>query len=205
MLVPDEDLDIKAKTLVDRWIQGYRRGSLRFFILHLLLHEHHHKDSDETELNSFHGYKISKKIDEVTKGKWRPTTASIYPILKELSKVDVVEKIPGVEQKETGRTTIEYRLTPFGLQTAKKLEEARKEFAKAFIAGKKGEMPPPLFPFGRHLPPEEAKEILRQASDEALFSHRNQIKERMRHTQKHLKYIENELKNRKKKQKDEED
>lgn len=194
-------LDHKAEELVDKWIERYRRGSLRFFILHLLLHKHHHKDTNRKGPSSFHGYKLAQKVEEVTKGKWRPTTASIYPILKELHEAGVLEKIPEVEPQETGRTTIEYKLTPFGLKTAQKLEEARKEFAKAFIAGKKGHLPPLLFPLGSNISPEEAKKIFLKAPDEVLCSHRDHIKGKMEHIQQHLEYIEKEQDRRKKEEK----
>ncbi len=194
-------LDHKAEELVDKWIERYRRGSLRFFILHFLLYKHRHKDTNSLGTSSFHGYKLAQKVEEVTQGKWKPTTASIYPILKELYEAEVLEKIPGVEQQETGRTTIEYKLTPFGLKTAQKLEEARKEFAKAFIEGKKGHLPPLLFPLGSNISPEEAKKIFLKAPDEVLCSHRDQIKEKIEHIHKHLEYIEKELDHRKKEEK----
>ncbi|MHA2304215.1 MAG: PadR family transcriptional regulator [Candidatus Hodarchaeales archaeon] len=183
----------KAKKLVDKWIERYRRGSLRFFIVHLLLYKHHHEEADSNEHMSFHGYKLSQKIDEVTKGKWKPTTASIYPILKELNEANVLEKIPEVEQHQTGRTVIEYQLTPFGLIVAKKLEEARKNFAKAFITGKSKHMPPPLFPLGREFSPEEAQEIITKSSDDVLKNHRNHMNNRIKHVKDQLILIENEL------------
>ena len=196
-------LDHKAEELVDKWIERYRRGSLRFFILHFLLYKHRHKDTNSLGTSSFHGYKLAQKVEEVTQGKWKPTTASIYPILKELYEAEVIEKIPGVEQQETGRTTIEYKLTPFGLKTAQKLEEARKEFAKAFIEGKKGHLPPLLFPLGSNISQEEAKKIFLKAPDEVLCSHRDHIKGKMEHIHKHLEYIEEELDRRKKEEKKE--
>jgi DNA-binding PadR family transcriptional regulator len=198
MVMKEKGIDRKAEKLVDKWIERYRRGSLRFFIVHLLLHKHHHEASNNKETTSFHGYKLSQKVDEVTKGKWRPTTASIYPILKELNEAGVLDRIPGVEQQETGRTVIEYELTPFGLKVAKKLEEARKDFARAFITGEGKHIPPPLFPIGRHFSPEEAQEVITKASDDALKKHSFHIKKKITHGQNQLKLIEEELDRRKK-------
>ncbi len=189
----EQKLDESANNLVEKWIERYRRGSLRFFIVHLLLHKHHHKGNDSKEISSFHGYKLSQKIDEVTKGKWRPTTASIYPVLKELNEAGVLDRNPGVEQQDTGRTVIEYQLTDFGLKVAKKLEEARKEFARAFIAGESSHIPPPLFPLGRTFSPEEAQGILSKASDDALKKHRIHMKKKIKHVEDQLIFIEEEL------------
>ena len=194
----DQELDEKANHLVEKWIERYRRGSLRFFIVHLLLHKHQHKVNDSTKPSSFHGYKLSQKIDEITKGKWRPTTASIYPILKELNEAEVLDRIPGVEQQETGRTVIEYQLTPFGLKVGKKLEDARKNFAKAFVSGNGSNIPHLLFPIGRKLSHKEVQAILTEAPEDGLLSHKHYINKRLKHIKDQLKLLENELERRQK-------
>ncbi|MHA2055305.1 MAG: PadR family transcriptional regulator [Candidatus Hodarchaeales archaeon] len=133
-MVDSENEPKDAEELVDTWISRYRRGSLRFFILHLL--QHHHKNSTEKNFKRpVHGYKIAKEIKDVTKGKWHPTTASVYPILKELAEVGVITKVSASDDitQDSHRPVKQYKLTSFGEKVAEKLEAAREEFGKAFI------------------------------------------------------------------------
>ncbi|MFW9777614.1 MAG: PadR family transcriptional regulator [Candidatus Heimdallarchaeota archaeon] len=131
----ESTFEIKAEELLKRWMRGYRRGSLRFFILHLLLHHSRHENMEKSQLShgskprSYHGYHLAQTIRDITEGKWHPKTASIYPILKELKDEGIIEEVPQ-SMEETGRGSKHYRLTSFGKKVGAKLEDARMEFSR---------------------------------------------------------------------------
>ena len=184
----------EAQQLVDTWLHRYRRGSLRFFILHLLLHKH----SDcKSERQSFHGYKLAKAIKEETHGEWSPKTASIYPILKELVKEKVIEQPTDVEilSDDSARSIKQYCLTPFGIVVAKKLEESRKNMAKHFIARHGGapRPPPPMF----RLPKKELIEILEETEVEHLVDFQHHLLKIRDHNQEILDIIDKLLEKKK--------
>ena len=197
MSAPDEYKE-KADEIVETWIRRYRRGSLRFFILHLLLHKHKNSCSENSSKPckcAFHGYMLKKAIRKVTNEKWEPTTASIYPIIKELDKEGVIARIPESEagQEKSSRPMKQYQLTPFGILVAERLENARRDFAKAFIMKGKGKHhpPPPLF---KGLTKEELSEALNEADLEALEGFQKHLEHRIRHDQRILKEVEKEIK-----------
>jgi len=203
-VVTPKDTDEQAKLLVTTWMKRYRRGSLRFFILHLLrchstLDEVNQSlDPDIERKKSIHGYKIAQEIEEVTKGKWHPTTSSIYPILKELTEKGVLEMIRG--EVEDPRSVKYYRLTPFGMKVAEKLEESRKEFTRSFILGKEKTVGPPPQLFS-NLSQEELKEVLSETETERLEHHLKHLQKSMEHTSNLMRMIEEELTTRKKEKK----
>jgi DNA-binding PadR family transcriptional regulator len=189
----------KANELVDRWIQRYRRGSLRFFILHLLLYRHKNPKHEKPHERSFHGYQLKKVIHKLTNRKWEPTTASIYPILQELSEEKIIKQIEtSDEADQESRPIKQYCLTPFGINVAEKLESARKDFAKAFIIKHDGAPPHPPPPF-RELSKEEIIETLRDASLDRLEELRHQMTHALQYNQEMLKAVEKELETKKNK------
>lgn len=197
MSINEKDKE-KADQLVDTWIGRYRRGSLRFFILHLLLYKHqkfHNQKPSEHDKHVFHGYMLKNAIKNVTKGKWQPTTASIYPILKELAKEEVIARIPDSEitQDESSRPIKQYQLTSFGILVAQGLEQARKEFAKDFIIKGTGKHHPPP-PLLRGLSKEELLETFNESSLESLEDFRNHLEKQLQHDQKILQQVEKEIK-----------
>ncbi|MHA1214096.1 MAG: PadR family transcriptional regulator [Candidatus Hodarchaeales archaeon] len=200
------DDEKRADELVNKWIQRYRRGSLRFFILHLLLHrsnrdEQYSKDKSgcPRKAMSFHGYKIAQVINEATKGKWRPTTSSIYPILKELMEEGVLEKTEISEAHESTRSPIEYQLTPFGRTVAEKFDKERKEFARSFIRGRpKSDLLHPS-PF-KGLSRKELIEEFKATKTERLEEHYQRISEIINYYQEILNIVKGELEERNKKE-----
>ncbi|UCG04014.1 MAG: PadR family transcriptional regulator [Candidatus Heimdallarchaeota archaeon] len=191
--------------LVEKWIQGFHRGSLRFFILHLLRHEREDKNITQTGENLFrkkiHGYHIAKAIKEITEEKWEPTTASIYPILNQFEKERIIEEIAEGNNKEGKRFTKKYRLTDYGLEVAQKLEQARKDFAKAFRIHPR-HIPPPqshlqMIKSKLDLSDEEISEILASASLRDLKIEKKQLEESILLIQETLKAVEAEIERKK--------
>lgn len=194
-----------ADDLVEKWIQGFHRGSLRFFILHLLRHEREHKNGPETEESPLrkriHGYYIAQRIKEITDDRWEPKTASIYPILNQFKEEGIIEEIANQNDKEGKRFTKQYQLTDYGVEVAQKLEQARKDFAKAFrIHPRHG---PPLRPHLQmiksklELSDEEVSELLKNATLKDLEIEENQLKEGILMIQDTLKAVEGEIERRK--------
>jgi DNA-binding PadR family transcriptional regulator len=192
------DLHVKANDLVEKWIQGYRRGSLRFFILHLFLYEEHNREgiSKEGE-ETFHGYNIAKSIHKITEGKWHPTTASIYPILKQFEEEGVIEEIEYVKATEGTRFTKKFKLTPFGKTIAEKVGQARENFSKAFKAERKRVPHIPLMKLRLQLSDKEIIELLEETDLNTLESERDHLKEVVTSFQETLKKLENEISKRK--------
>ncbi len=77
------------------------RYRVRFLILTLLA------------IKPSHGYELSKKIEDLTRGLVKGSPGSIYPVLKELKDEGYLEEDLVVEQ---GRAKKIYRLTPKGAQ-----------------------------------------------------------------------------------------
>jgi len=90
----------------------------------------------------------------------------------------------------------QYQLTSFGVLVAQKLEQARKEFAKAFSMRGMGEHHPhpPMF---KKLSKEELSEILNIADPKALESFQKHIENHIQHDQWILREIKREIKQKK--------
>ncbi len=194
-----------ADDLVEKWIQGFHRGSLRFFILHLLSHERQHKNNEITEKTPFrkkiHGYHIAKAIKEITDERWEPKTASIYPILNQFEEEGIIEEIADQNDKEGKRFIKKYQLTDYGVEVAQKLEQARKDFTKAFrIHPRHGPPPRPhlqMIKSRLELNDDEFSELLKKASLKDLEMEENQLKENILMIQDTLKAVEVEINRRK--------
>ncbi len=78
------------------------RYRIRFLVLTLLA------------LKPSHGYELSKKIEEFTRGFIRPSPGSVYPLLRELKEEGLVEEDLVVEK---GRARKIYKLTRKGEET----------------------------------------------------------------------------------------
>ncbi|MFW9906106.1 MAG: PadR family transcriptional regulator [Candidatus Thorarchaeota archaeon] len=194
-----------ADELVEKWIQGFHRGSLRFFILHLLRHDREDKNITQKGENLFrkkiHGYHIAKAIKEITEEKWEPTTASIYPILNQFKEEGIIEEIAENDDTEGKRFTKKYRLTDYGLEVAQKLEQARKDFTKAFrMHPRHGPSKRPhlqMITSRLELTDEEVSELLTNASFEELREEESQLKESILLIQDTLKAVKAEIRRRK--------
>jgi len=193
-----------ADDLVEKWIQGFHRGSLRFFILHLLCHEKQHKNNTKPDESPFrkkiHGYHIAKAIKEITDERWEPKTASIYPILNQFKEEGIIEETADQNDKEVKRDIKKYRLTDYGVEVAQKLEQARKDFAKAFsIHPRHGPPPRPhlqIIKSKLELSDEEFSDLLKNASINELEMEENQLKETVLMIQDTLKAVEEEIERR---------
>ncbi|MFX1283336.1 MAG: PadR family transcriptional regulator [Promethearchaeota archaeon] len=186
-----------ADALVEKWIQGFHRGSLRFFILHLLSHEKQHSKSTMPDESPFrkkiHGYHIAKAIKELTDERWEPKTASIYPILNEFKEEGIIKEI----DKKGKRDIKKYQLTDYGVEVAQKLEQARRDFAKAFRIHRHGPPPRPhlqMIKSKLELTDEEFSELLQNASLEDLEMEETQLKETILMIQNTLQAVEEEIK-----------
>lgn len=76
-----------------------------------------------------HGYELSRRIEQQTRGALRFTLASLYPLLYRLEKRGWIRG--SWETSETGRRRRCYRLTPQG---CKKLAPIRAEWNELFRA-----------------------------------------------------------------------
>jgi DNA-binding PadR family transcriptional regulator len=207
-VVSTEKTESEEDRLVERWIQGFRRGSLRFFILHLLLHRSYHEESKlpkQLHKRSIHGYNIAKAIDKVTEGRWHPTTASIYPILKQFKEEGIIEEVePKSEEQEDSkdfhgkRIIRRYRLTSYGVKVAKKVEQARKDFSKSFIPRRKGPPPVSLLKLESKISDKEFLTLLKELDIDVLETERNHLKKRIPKLQETLEVLEGEIAKRKK-------
>ncbi|MFX0211629.1 MAG: PadR family transcriptional regulator [Candidatus Hodarchaeota archaeon] len=193
-----------ADDLVEKWIQGFHRGSLRFFILHLLRHERQQKNGtvrEESPLRKrIHGYHIAKAIKELTDERWEPKTASIYPILNQFKEEGIIEEIEENNDKEGKRDIKKYQLTDYGVEVAQKLEQARRDFAKAFrIHPRHGTPPRPhlqIIKSKLELNDEEFTDILQNANLNDLEREKNQLNETILMIQDTLKAVEQEIERR---------
>ncbi|MFX0171700.1 MAG: PadR family transcriptional regulator [Candidatus Hodarchaeota archaeon] len=153
---------------------------------------------------AFHGYNIAKAIDKVTEGRWHPTTASIYPILKQFKDEGIIEEVdPRSEEQEDSkdlhgkRIIKKYRLTSFGEKVAKKVEQARKNFSRSFIPRRKGPPPVLLLKIESEISDEEFLALLKELDIDVLETERNYIKEKIPKLQEILNILEGEISKRK--------
>jgi len=72
------------------------------------------------EKNPSYGYKISKDIEARTLGIWSPPASTMYTVLKEMTKKELIKYI---EQQEEGRTRKIYEVTKKGEETLKLMLE----------------------------------------------------------------------------------
>jgi len=86
------------------------KGSLRTIVLKLIKEE-----------GPMHGYAITRKVEEITKGKMKLTYGALYPVLHKLKKEGALVTATEIRNN---RTRIYYALTPKGHKmVAEKLKE----------------------------------------------------------------------------------
>jgi len=95
---------------------GKERGFLVLYILHSL------KNKPKS------GYEILKEIEEKTKGKWKPSKGTLYPILKQLE----YEKLIKISRTDKRSKNI-FELTNNGKSTLKQIRKYREESRKKFL------------------------------------------------------------------------
>ena len=96
---------------------GIKRGTAELAVLSVL------------ENSSLHGYEISRRIEQQTRGALRFTLAALYPMLYRLEKQKLIRG--SWETGPNGRRRRCYRLTAGG---KKKLSPLRKEWSRLFLA-----------------------------------------------------------------------
>ncbi len=104
-----------------RAIERLRRGMLAFMVLDVL------------KARPMHAYQVMKEIERRTGGSYKPSTGSLYPVLRKLVSSGAVEIVT-----ENGKKT--YRITEQGLKILEELKKEREEFKKEFIEGPKKEL-----------------------------------------------------------------
>ena len=96
---------------------GIKRGTAELAILSVL------------EGGPLHGYEISRRIDQQTRGELRFTLASLYPLLYRMEQRAWIRG--AWETSQSGRRRRVYRLMPAG---KKKLLPLRREWSELFRA-----------------------------------------------------------------------
>ncbi len=61
-----------------------------------------------------HGYSIIKRVEEATLGCWRPTPGTLYPLLDQLEREGVVERVSVETAGVKSGRRVKYRLTEKG-------------------------------------------------------------------------------------------
>ncbi len=96
---------------------GIKRGTAELAVLSVL------------ENGALHGYEVSRRIEQQTKGSLRFTLAALYPMLYRLEKQKWIRG--AWETSANGRRRRCYHLTPAG---KKKLAPLRSEWSELFAA-----------------------------------------------------------------------
>ncbi|MEB3757873.1 MAG: PadR family transcriptional regulator [Desulfurococcales archaeon] len=78
------------------------RDSLKMLVLRFLAEE------------PMHGYKILKRVSELTGDKWKPAPGTLYPLLEQMMKEGLIEKYTVERGKVKSGERILYRLTEKG-------------------------------------------------------------------------------------------
>ncbi len=64
-----------------------------------------------------HGYEIMKRIEEITKGRWRPAAGTLYPLIDQLKREGLIDVEKIEDNKVRGGRRITYKLTDKGWKT----------------------------------------------------------------------------------------
>ncbi|MHA1146747.1 MAG: PadR family transcriptional regulator [Promethearchaeota archaeon] len=101
IIIDTDDLDPEEiEKMAFKAVKQMRKGFISALILTVL------------QENECHGYGIIKEIEEKTKGIWTPTTSSIYPVLKDLKKKELVHLFD--KEESEGKIRKIYQITPKG-------------------------------------------------------------------------------------------
>jgi len=108
-----------TKELVDRLGKAMKKGFISTLVLLVLKEE------------PSHGYQIIKAIEERTLGFWKPTTSTIYTILKDLMERNLIELVSSLDDDETKKI---YKLTTKGQKALNDLMKTEEEMRDSMIA-----------------------------------------------------------------------
>ena len=115
----DTEKQKKIEEVFSKFEKKTTRGFLRLIILRLF-----YEQVNNMEFGGYHGWALIQKIDEISRGHWKPSPGSIYPILKEFSALDndLIEPTSKDESDENNEK-ITYRITDIGVEVYKRLEK----------------------------------------------------------------------------------
>ncbi len=95
---------------------GKDRGILTFYVLYSL------KKKPKS------GYDILKEIEEKTEGHWKPSKGTLYPILNQLEKEELIKV-----NKVDIRSKNIFELTDMGMELLKNTKNHRKEWREKYV------------------------------------------------------------------------
>ncbi|MFX0059362.1 MAG: PadR family transcriptional regulator [Candidatus Hodarchaeota archaeon] len=148
-----------TEELVNRLGKAMKKGFISTLVLLVLKEE------------PSHGYQIIKAIEERTLGFWKPTTSTIYTVLKDLMERNLIELVSPLDDDDTKKI---YRLTTNGQQALSDLMKTEEEMRDSMIAimastfgfsddllEENSETPPFLRPFSGRLKGKSKEEKLK--------------------------------------------
>lgn len=94
------------------------RGMLSYYVLSIL------------EIKKMYGSQIIDQITNMTRGEWRPSPGSIYPMLQKMVKLGLVTEYV---DKSRGQSTRVYELTASGIDALRDMREEIKPRLKKTI------------------------------------------------------------------------
>ncbi|MFO7797381.1 MAG: PadR family transcriptional regulator [Promethearchaeia archaeon] len=175
---------------VKRFERAMKKGFMSMLVLTIL------------EKKPMHGYKIMQEIENFTLGMWKPSASTMYPLLDDLCKNDLIQIIE--EEKEDKRPRKNYKLTLKGEETLKRLIQKQRDMMKAMRSiiitsfGLEEDdlfdddierimFPPMIFRKSQKIPKEEKIKLLERR--------KRFVKMRIQKLEGFLQNIENELEN----------
>ena len=117
----------EIKEQFDNYEEKTRRGFLRLMLLRMFYEQAENKD-----FKGYHGYGLIQKIEGM-RGNWTISPGSIYPLLKEFKKNNIIQPFSSDENEEN---KINYKITDVGIEVCKRLEQgipflrSREDFLK---------------------------------------------------------------------------
>jgi DNA-binding PadR family transcriptional regulator len=97
-------------------LERLKKGMLTYLVLEAL------------SAKPMYAYQLIKEIEKVTRGRYKPSPGSLYPVLKKLVNSGAVELIV-----ENSKKT--YRITETGMNMLNEMRKDREEFFQQFLKG----------------------------------------------------------------------
>jgi DNA-binding PadR family transcriptional regulator len=104
-----------AEDMINQFDIQMRRGVISFLVLKILQEQ------------SCHGYKLIEEISKRTQGFWKPTSSTIYPLLRKMKNKGLIRQIKDKDPESTKKV---YELTEEGVKVIDKMNQKRKERQK---------------------------------------------------------------------------
>ncbi len=109
--VGTEEKRKKVEIAFNKWEEKAKRGFLRLIVL-----KRFSEKDKYGNYSSLTGMDLINFVSDHSNGKWVPSPGSIYPILAEMQKLDMIEETASRNRKEKS-----YRITEIGLEVYRKL------------------------------------------------------------------------------------